>query len=136
MAETIAAKGLIVKELLRCNCRAASRGEAALIATVGHILPVRNRAEHFLLFAESNFRRMISNSVSFSYRRIAMKVEQSGWTVDGGWTPTIPGALGESAQLVLVFAATGLLRDMRHTQHIRQAYPRAHVLGCSTAGEI
>ena len=65
-----------------------------------------------------------------------MKVEQSGWTVDGGWTPTTPGALGESAQLVLVFAATGLLRDLRHTQHIRQAYPRAHVLGCSTAGEI
>ena len=65
-----------------------------------------------------------------------MKIEQSGWTAGRGWTPATPGALGESAQLVLVFAATGLLRDLRHIQDIRQAYPRAHVLGCSTAGEI
>jgi len=79
---------------------------------------------------------MISNSIHFRYRRITMKIEQSGWTAGPGWTPATPGALGESAQLVLVFAATGLLRDLRHIQDIRQAYPRAHVLGCSTAGEI
>ena len=65
-----------------------------------------------------------------------MKVEQRNWTAGGGWTPATPGDLGDAAQLVLVFAATGLLRDLRHIQDIRQAYPCAHVLGCSTAGEI
>ncbi len=65
-----------------------------------------------------------------------MKIEQSGWTAGRGWEPATPGALGESAQLVLVFGATALLQDSRHIQDIREAYPRAHVLGCSTAGEI
>src|SRR5260221_6983592 len=65
-----------------------------------------------------------------------MKIEQSCWTADQGWTPTTPGALGESAQLVLVFGATALLRDSWRIHDIRQAYPRAHLLGCSTAGEI
>ena len=65
-----------------------------------------------------------------------MKIEQSGWTSGPGWTPATPGALGESAQLVLVFGARALLRDSRPIQEIRQAYPRAHMLGCSTAGEI
>src|SRR6266511_6344068 len=65
-----------------------------------------------------------------------MKIEQSGWTAGRGWEPATPGALGESAQLVLVFGATALLQDSRHIQDIREAYPNAHVLGCSTAGEI
>src|SRR6266511_6039262 len=65
-----------------------------------------------------------------------MKIEQSGWTAGRGWEPATPGALGESAQLVLVFGATALLQDSRHIQDIREAYPRAHVLGCYTAGEI
>lgn len=65
-----------------------------------------------------------------------MKIEQSSWTAELGWTPTTPGVLGESAQLVLVFGATALLRDPQPIQSIQQAYPRAHVLGCSTAGEI
>jgi hypothetical protein len=65
-----------------------------------------------------------------------MKIEQSCWTTDRGWTPATPGALGESAQLALVFGATALLRDSQSIHAIQQAYPRAHVLGCSTAGEI
>jgi hypothetical protein len=79
---------------------------------------------------------MICSSIRLHYRRINVKIEQSGWTVERGWTPTTPGALGESAQLVLVFGATALLRDAWRIHDIRQAYPRAHVLGCSTAGEI
>jgi len=65
-----------------------------------------------------------------------VKIEQSSWMAERRWTPAKPGVLGESAQLVLVFGATALLRDSRPIQDIRQAYPRAHVLGCSTAGEI
>jgi hypothetical protein len=65
-----------------------------------------------------------------------VKIEQNDWTARHGRTPATPGALGASAQLVLVFGATALLRDSWRIQDIRQAYPRAHVLGCSTAGEI
>src|SRR5215470_2519225 len=79
---------------------------------------------------------MISSSISLRVERITMKIIESSWTAEHGWTPTTPGALGDSAQLVLVFAATGLLRDVRQLHDIRQAYPHAHVLGCSTAGEI
>src|SRR5262245_1849910 len=56
--------------------------------------------------------------------------------MERGWTPTTPGGLGESAQLVLVFGATALLRDSSPIRDVGQVYSRAHVLGCSTAGEI
>ena len=65
-----------------------------------------------------------------------MKIEQSGWTEEQGWTPTTPRALAVSAQLVLVFGATALLRDSERFHEIRQMYPQAYLLGCSTAGEI
>jgi len=65
-----------------------------------------------------------------------VKIEQSSWTAERDWTPAAPGTLRESAQLVLVFGATAILHDSQRIQDIRQAYPRAHVLGCSTAGEI
>ncbi len=38
--------------------------------------------------------------------------------------------------MVLVFAATPLLREARLLQEVKDRYPGAHVLGCSTAGEI
>jgi hypothetical protein len=65
-----------------------------------------------------------------------MKIEQNGWTAGRGWAPATPGALAESAQLVLVFGAPALLQESRHIHDIREAYPRAHVVGCSTSGEI
>ena len=65
-----------------------------------------------------------------------MKIEQIWWTRQRGWQPTAPGALGEAANLVLVFAGTRVLKDRDVLAEVRQAYPRADLLGCSTAGEI
>ena len=65
-----------------------------------------------------------------------MKIEQTIWTEAKGWEPEAPGALGESAQLVLVFGATSILREQEQLQGVKKAYPGAHILGCSTAGEI
>lgn len=65
-----------------------------------------------------------------------MHIEQRKWTKQGGWEPKPPGALGASANLVLVFASTALLREAHHTADLRRVYPHAHLLGCSTAGEI
>jgi hypothetical protein len=50
--------------------------------------------------------------------------------------PASPWAGAQSAQLVLVFGATTALQDTRSVAAIRQFYPAAHILGCSTAGEI
>lgn len=65
-----------------------------------------------------------------------MKIEQTRWTKANGWEPSIPEALGESAQLVLAFGATSILREQAQFQEVRRAYPGACILGCSTAGEI
>lgn len=65
-----------------------------------------------------------------------MKIEQVRWTDKSGWDPKPPGLMGAEAQLVLVFTSTALLLDAERRNEIRQAYPRARLIGCSTAGEI
>jgi len=65
-----------------------------------------------------------------------MKIEQKSWTQAGGWVTASPDTLAGSAQLVLVFGATAVLRDAQLVDPIRKFYPTAHILGCSTAGEI
>lgn len=65
-----------------------------------------------------------------------MQIEQMRWTQGNGWEPTAPGRLGDAAQMVLLFGSTAVLKEQRHLGEIRQAYPNAHLLGCSTSGEI
>ena len=65
-----------------------------------------------------------------------MKVEQSSWTEEKGWGIQAPGRLGESAQLVLVFAGSPVLRRRQCLDEIKAVYPLACIVGCSTAGEI
>ena len=65
-----------------------------------------------------------------------MKIEQNRWTEAKGWEPEPPGRLGESAQLVLLFGSTPILTEQKCFDEIKKAYPKAHLLGCSTAGEI
>jgi hypothetical protein len=64
-----------------------------------------------------------------------MRVEQSLWTKSGGWEPVL-GGLGDSAQTVLVFGGRALLKEDVGMAAVRAAYPRAQIIGCSTAGEI
>jgi hypothetical protein len=65
-----------------------------------------------------------------------MKLEQKKWTETGGWDPGPPGELGDSAQLILLFGSTSMLREKKCLDEIKRVYPKAHLLGCSTAGEI
>ena len=65
-----------------------------------------------------------------------MKTEQTSWRRAGGWLPASSGPVAQSAQLVLVFGATAVLRDRQLMESIRKLYPSAYILGCSTAGEI
>jgi hypothetical protein len=64
-----------------------------------------------------------------------MNVEQCWSSEAGSWLPREPGGLGERANLVLVFGSTGRLRDM-DIAGLRPRYPKALIVGCSTAGEI
>jgi hypothetical protein len=65
-----------------------------------------------------------------------VKIEQRKWTQPLGWTPAHAGDFAAACQLVLVFGATGVLRQPHLAAAIRKDYPAAHVFGCSTAGEI
>lgn len=65
-----------------------------------------------------------------------MQVEQSLWTEAAGWQPSPPGNLGEKAQLILLFGSPAVLKLGGYELDLKQAYPKAYVLGCSTAGEI
>ena len=65
-----------------------------------------------------------------------MRIEQCRWTAVKGWEPGLPGCLEKPPQLVLIFGAGDLLRDSEPCREARRAYPQAHWLGCSTAGDI
>jgi len=65
-----------------------------------------------------------------------MKIEQSIWTQKAGWQPSSPGAFGKSAQLVLVFGSTDLLKNSPLLKELAGIYIKASFVGCSTAGEI
>lgn len=65
-----------------------------------------------------------------------MKLAQIQWTADRGWHPEKPGELGDVAQLVMVFGERSTLGNSQLIDEVKNAYPQAHLLGCSTAGEI
>ena len=65
-----------------------------------------------------------------------MKIEQTAWTSETGWQPSPLGQLSQPAHLVTVFGARAALLKPELMAAVKSAYPTAHVLGCSTAGEI
>jgi hypothetical protein len=65
-----------------------------------------------------------------------MQIEQTRWSPARGWVPAPPGRLESTAQLVLLFGSPACLKQTAWQEDIAQAYPKAHRLGCSTAGEI
>jgi len=66
-----------------------------------------------------------------------MRVEQYQWSAAGGWDPQLRSTnLGAAAQLVLLFGSPRLVSVQEYLTQVRQAFPNAHVFGCSTGGEI
>ncbi len=64
-----------------------------------------------------------------------MKIEQSTWRKSKQWISDPPGKL-KNAQWVLTFGSREVLQEPGHILNIRDAYPDALIVGCSTAGEI
>lgn len=65
-----------------------------------------------------------------------MKTEQTIYSEDKGWSKPLGKDLGKCAQLVFLFGETQLLKDKKQFDSVRQAYPAAEIVGCSTSGEI
>jgi hypothetical protein len=57
-----------------------------------------------------------------------MKTEQNIWTEKTGWLPSAPGALGKTAQLVLVFGAKDILKKSPLPKELTSAYPNGRNL--------
>jgi hypothetical protein len=62
-----------------------------------------------------------------------MKIEQLVYSVDHF---TSEAVMGSEAQWVLVFGSGKLICDREIIDNIREMYPNAYLMGCSTAGEI
>ncbi len=66
-----------------------------------------------------------------------MRIEQLHWSTKTGWTPEAAAStLGESAQVAFLFGSAALIKASESFELCRRIYPNAHLLGCSTAGEI
>ena len=66
-----------------------------------------------------------------------MQIEQIRWNpATMNWTPAPPSKLGTNAQLILLFGSPACLQQTGWQDDLKKAYPNAHRLGCSTAGEI
>ena len=65
-----------------------------------------------------------------------MKIEQKVWTKKEGWSHAGGPPIGEKDQLVVVFGATAVLKEGGLIGDLKGLYPTAHILGCSTSGEI
>lgn len=64
-----------------------------------------------------------------------MKLEQAQWTSREGWAFGSSDLAG-GADLVFVFGGREPLSDPARCAELRARYPGAHLMGCSTAGEI
>ena len=65
-----------------------------------------------------------------------MKIEQKVWTKKEGWSFREGPDIEKKAQLVIIFAATEILKEATFFHDLKKMYPEAHLFGCSTAGEI
>ncbi|MCA9691525.1 MAG: FIST N-terminal domain-containing protein [Nannocystaceae bacterium] len=65
-----------------------------------------------------------------------MHVETVRHAIDSGWSAALPTSLDSERTLVLVFGAPEYVDRPEVIAELRAAFPRACLLGCSSAGEI
>src|SRR3954465_7774697 len=63
-----------------------------------------------------------------------MRTHQLSWSATHGWRA--PGAHYTDADLVLYFGLRSALADGARTQELRAMFANAHIVGCSTGGQI
>ena len=65
-----------------------------------------------------------------------MKLETFNYVSSAKWSVDELPALDSDRTLVIVFGASDFIEAPDPIHEIARAYPRSHVVGCSTAGEI
>ena len=63
-----------------------------------------------------------------------MQANLLSWQADAGWQSET--GIPEDGQLVLYFGSRSTLESGERTAEIRAKFPRAHLIGCSTGGQI
>ena len=61
-----------------------------------------------------------------------MRVDQWSWSEANGWN----GSTSSDANLVLFFGARAALECGTRYRQLRERFPEAHILGCSSGGQI
>lgn len=65
-----------------------------------------------------------------------MRVTQNIWTKDNGWHSVEWAADVSAPQIVMYFAAPEAISESKCIDELKKMYPTAHLIGCSTGGEI
>ncbi|TFH33902.1 MAG: hypothetical protein E4G99_10590 [Anaerolineales bacterium] len=65
-----------------------------------------------------------------------MKLETLTYKASKGWSKELPSDLDSDQTLILVFAAPEIMANPKPLLAFGKAFPHAHIIGCSTAGEI
>jgi hypothetical protein len=65
-----------------------------------------------------------------------MQIEQLIWNTKNGWHKTQTSNRSIHPQLVLFFGESGALESGERYLDLRDLYPDAHIIGCTSAGEI
>ncbi len=65
-----------------------------------------------------------------------MQTTQHKWLQSSGWIPDLPTVEAGSGRIVLAFGARGLVQEGRLLAELRDHFPGAALIGCSTSGEI
>ncbi|MCI4354994.1 MAG: FIST C-terminal domain-containing protein, partial [Thermoplasmata archaeon] len=65
-----------------------------------------------------------------------MQLETTSWTPGVGWSTPLPSGLDSDHTLVLAFGDRQLEPSWEPIPDLRSAFPMAHIIGCSTAGQI
>ncbi|HEX3037320.1 MAG TPA: FIST N-terminal domain-containing protein [Thermodesulfobacteriota bacterium] len=66
-----------------------------------------------------------------------MQIEQLMWNTKSGWQRTLQtGKDGINPHLVLFFSGSNVLESDERYLELRDLYPDAHIVGCTSAGEI
>jgi len=65
-----------------------------------------------------------------------MKIEQSIYSQVNGWIKRNENNLSNLANIVFLFGNKDLLKEQKNIDFVKNAYPFAQIVGCSTSGEI
>jgi hypothetical protein len=65
-----------------------------------------------------------------------MRTAQEHWTKQAGWQAVSANGIGDQAQVAFVFGDTNVLKQAEAIEDVHRFFPKARVVGCSTAGEI